>query len=392
MTQIYHQYKKKLSIKVILLGALILLVTLPLSYANAERYPDVPVPFKYGTGTRINNNLYIGLGSAGQSWYRLDTDKASDGWQKIADFPGQPREQAVTVALDGKLYVFGGVGKNAASDTQISALNDVYRYDPQTNQWQPLATRAPRGLVGTAATTLNGSQALLLGGVNKAIFDGYFTDLSSAGSDETQKNAVINAYFEQAPADYFYNRDVLMYDPVKNQWKSGGQTPFLGTAGSAITAINGDLILINGEIKPGLRTATVWQGKKQGTELKWQRQPDLISAEKGTVQEGLAGAFAGVSHDVVLVGGGANFPGSWKQFNTGQLYAHKGLKKQWQQPIYARVDNQWRVVGKLPQPLGYGVSIQDKDKVILVGGETSGGAATSAVTQLSWQGGRLHLE
>ncbi|MDA5488474.1 N-acetylneuraminate epimerase [Yersinia kristensenii] len=392
MTQIYHQYKKKLSIKVILLGALILLVTLPLSYANAERYPDVPVPFKYGTGTRINNNLYIGLGSAGQSWYRLDTDKASDGWQKIADFPGQPREQAVTVALDGKLYVFGGVGKNAASDTQISALNDVYRYDPQTNQWQPLATRAPRGLVGTAATTLNGSQALLLGGVNKAIFDGYFTDLSSADSDETQKNAVINAYFEQAPADYFYNRDVLMYDPVKNQWKSGGQTPFLGTAGSAITAINGDLILINGEIKPGLRTATVWQGKKQGTELKWQRQPDLISAEKGTVQEGLAGAFAGVSHDVVLVGGGANFPGSWKQFNTGQLYAHKGLKKQWQQPIYARVDNQWRVVGKLPQPLGYGVSIQDKDKVILVGGETSGGAATSAVTQLSWQGGRLHLE
>ncbi|MBW5815029.1 N-acetylneuraminate epimerase [Yersinia kristensenii] len=392
MTQIYHQYKKKLSIKVILLGALILLVTLPLSYANAERYPDVPVPFKYGTGTRINNNLYIGLGSAGQSWYRLDTDKVNDGWQKIADFPGQPREQAVTVALDGKLYVFGGVGKNAASDTQISALNDVYRYDPQTNQWQPLATRAPRGLVGTAATTLNGSQALLLGGVNKAIFDGYFTDLSSAGSDETQKNAVINAYFEQAPADYFYNRDVLMYDPVKNQWKSGGQTPFLGTAGSAITAINGDLILINGEIKPGLRTATVWQGKKQGTELKWQRQPDLISAEKGTVQEGLAGAFAGVSHDVVLVGGGANFPGSWKQFNTGQLYAHKGLKKQWQQPIYARVDNQWRVVGKLPQPLGYGVSIQDKDKVILVGGETSGGAATSAVTQLSWQGGRLHLE
>ncbi|EEP89668.1 N-acetylneuraminate epimerase [Yersinia kristensenii] len=392
MTQIYHQYKKKLSIKVILLGALILLVTLPLSYANAERYPDVPVPFKYGTGTRINNNLYIGLGSAGQSWYRLDTDKVSDGWQKIADFPGQPREQAVTVALDGKLYVFGGVGKNAASDTQISALNDVYRYDPQTNQWQPLATRAPRGLVGTAATTLNGSQALLLGGVNKAIFDGYFTDLSSAGSDETQKNAVINAYFEQAPADYFYNRDVLMYDPVKNQWKSGGQTPFLGTAGSAITAINGDLILINGEIKPGLRTATVWQGKKQGTELKWQRQPDLISAEKGTVQEGLAGAFAGVSHDVVLVGGGANFPGSWKQFNTGQLYAHKGLKKQWQQPIYARVDNQWRVVGNLPQPLGYGVSIQDKDKVILVGGETSGGAATSAVTQLSWQGGKLHLE
>ncbi|HGI5912349.1 TPA: N-acetylneuraminate epimerase [Yersinia enterocolitica] len=391
MTQIDHQYKKKLSTKVMLLGVLIPFVTLSLSYANAENYPDVPVPFKYGTGTRINNNLYIGLGSADQSWYRLDTDKASDGWQKIADFPGLPREQAVTLALDGKLYVFGGVGKNSASDTQVRALDDVYQYDPQTNQWQRLATRAPRGLVGTAATSLNGSQALLLGGVNKAIFDGYFADMASAGSDETLKNAVINAYFDQNPADYFYNRDVLVYDPAKNQWKSGGQTPFLGTAGSAIATINGNLILINGEIKPGLRTTAVWQGKKQGTELQWQQRPDLI-AEKGAVQEGLAGAFAGVSHDVVLVGGGANFPGSWQQFNAGQLYAHKGLKKQWQQPIYALVGNQWQIVGQLPQPLGYGVSIQDKDKVILVGGETSNGVAISTVTQLSWQGGKLHIE
>lgn len=375
-----------------MLNALTLLVTFSLPYANAERYPDVPVPFKYGTGARIDNNLYVGLGSAGQSWYHLDTDKTQVGWQKIADFPGQPREQAVTVALEGKLYVFGGVGKNAVDDPQISALNDVYRYDPQTNQWQRLATRAPRGLVGTAAATLDGSQALLLGGVNKAIFDGYFSDLAVAGSQETQKKAVIDAYFNQAPADYFYNRDVLIYDPAKNQWKSGGQVPFLGTAGSAITAANDKLILINGEIKPGLRTAAVWQGKKQGAELEWQPRPELMGSEKGAAQEGLAGAFAGVSHDVVLVAGGANFPGAWKQFNAGQLYAHQGLKKQWQQPIYALVDNQWQLAGKLPKSLGYGVSIQDKNKVILVGGETSGGAATSTVTQLSWQGGELYME
>ncbi|CNH34687.1 N-acetylneuraminate epimerase [Yersinia pekkanenii] len=392
MTQMYRQYKKKLSIKVALLSAFTLLITLPLPYANAEGYPDVPLPFKNGTGARVNNSLFVGLGTAGQSWFRLDTDKVSSGWQKIADFPGQPREQAVTVALDGKLYVFGGVGKSSADDTQVRALNDVYRFDPQTNQWQQLATRAPRGLVGTAATTVDGSQALLLGGVNKAIFDGYFADLASAGSDERQKSAVINAYFDQAPADYFYNRDVLIYDPAKNQWKSGGQVPFLGTAGSAISAMNNRLILINGEIKPGLRTAAVWQGTTQGTELGWQQRPDLIGAKKGTAQEGLAGAFSGVSHDVVLVAGGANFPGAWQQFNAGQLYAHKGLKKQWQQSIYALVNNQWQAAGQLPQPLGYGVSIQGSDKVILVGGETTDGTATSTVTQLSWQGNQLHIE
>ncbi len=392
MTQIYQHRKKNTRIKAALSGAFILFITLPVFYAHAASYPDIPVPFKNGTGARVDNSLYVGLGSAGQSWFRFDMDKDSRGWQKIADFPGQPREQAVTVALGGKLYVFGGVGKSSPADNQVRALSDVYRFDPQSNQWLQLATRAPYGLVGVAATTLDSAQALLLGGVNKAIFDGYFTDMAAAGNDETQKATVTNAYFDKAPADYFYNRDVLIYDPVKNQWKSAGQLPFSGTAGSAISDLNDRLILINGEIKPGLRTAAVWKGKKQGSQLNWQQLPDLISSEKGKAQEGLAGAFSGVSHNVVLVAGGANFPDAWKQFNAGQLYAHKGLKKQWQQSVYALVDNQWQIAGKLPQPLGYGVSIQDKNKVILVGGETTDGRATSAVTQLSWQGNRLHIE
>ena len=384
--------KKKGNTRIILSGAFLLGFAMSLPYASAASYPDFPLPFKNGTGARVDHRLFAGLGTAGQSWFSLDTDKPSSGWQKIADFPGQPREQAVTVALGGKLYVFGGVGKSRADDTLLRALNDVYRFDPHTNQWQQLATRAPRGLVGTAAATLDGTQALLLGGVNKAIFDGYFADIASAGGDETQKNAVIHAYFDKPVADYFYNRDVLMYDPAKNRWRNGGQVPFTGTAGSAISVLNDSLILINGEIKPGLRTTAVWQGKQQGAALAWQQQPFLPGAEKGTTQEGLAGAFSGVSHNVVLVAGGANFPGAWKQFNAGQLYAHQGLKKQWQPTVYALADNQWKVAGHLPQPLGYGVTIQDNEKLILVGGETTGGAATSSVIQLSWQGNQLLIE
>ncbi len=102
--------------------------------------------------------------------------------------------------------------------------------------------------------------------------------------------------------------------------------PFLGTAGSAISRMDNRLILINGEIKPGLRTAAVWQGLMQGNVLEWQPQPDLIGAETGSAQEGLAGAFSGISHKTVLVAGGANFPGAWKQFNRGHLYAHQGLE------------------------------------------------------------------
>lgn len=148
MTQLYPQYKKQLTTKIVLFSALSLLMMASLPNTYAEQYPDVPVPFKNGTGGKVENSLYVGLGSAGVSWFRLDTDKTGAGWQKVANFPGQPREQAVTVVLAGKLYVFGGVGKTNANDTQVRALDDAYRFDPQTNQWQQLATRAPRGLVG----------------------------------------------------------------------------------------------------------------------------------------------------------------------------------------------------------------------------------------------------
>lgn len=41
--------------------------------ANASVLPETPVPFKSGTGAIDNDTVYIGLGSAGTAWYKLDT-------------------------------------------------------------------------------------------------------------------------------------------------------------------------------------------------------------------------------------------------------------------------------------------------------------------------------
>ncbi|MFN7293019.1 MAG: hypothetical protein ACK5YR_18550 [Pirellula sp.] len=80
--------------------------------------------------------------------------------------------------------------------------------------------------------------------------------------------------------------------------------------------------------------------------------------------EGLAGAFAGVSNDVLIVAGGANFPDKkpWE-----------GGSKVWYDEIYAfdGSDAGWEIVGKLPRPLGYGVSVSYKQSVICVGGSNA---------------------
>lgn len=54
--------------------------------ANASVLPETPVPFKSGTGVIDNDTVYIGLGSAGTAWYKLDTQAKDKRWTALAAF------------------------------------------------------------------------------------------------------------------------------------------------------------------------------------------------------------------------------------------------------------------------------------------------------------------
>jgi N-acetylneuraminate epimerase len=77
--------------------------------------------------------------------------------------------------------------------------------------------------------------------------------------------------------------------------------------------------------------------------------------------DGFAGAFAGTAGGTLLVAGGSNFPGRkpWE-----------GGTKVWHDTVFAldQPGGPWRVVGKLPRPMGYGVCASDGQGVVCVGG------------------------
>jgi solute:Na+ symporter, SSS family len=84
-------------------------------------------------------------------------------------------------------------------------------------------------------------------------------------------------------------------------------------------------------------------------------------------KEGYAGMFAGVSHDVLICAGGANFPDKkpWE-----------GGIKQWYDNIYLLKGEteQWAISGqKLPWNRAYGVTVSYQDRVILIGGSDATG-------------------
>jgi len=78
-------------------------------------------------------------------------------------------------------------------------------------------------------------------------------------------------------------------------------------------------------------------------------------------RNGLASAFAGTYGSTLLLGGGANFP---------DRLPWEGGSKVWYDRVWAleKADAAWRDVGRLPRPLGYGVTISTAEGVICVGG------------------------
>ncbi|MER1961491.1 N-acetylneuraminate epimerase [Proteus vulgaris] len=363
------------------------------STSFAEKLPNLPVTFKSGAGAISKNVIYVGLGTAGKSWYKLDLNGAIKQWEKIADFPGTQRDQAIALELNNNIYVFGGAGKENENSATISALTDVYRYLPQENKWEKVNTRAPYGLVGHAGVNINNEQAIILGGVNQQIFDGYFVDLDRTKANKSENKKVISDYFNKPAEGYFFNRNIMEYNAENNQWRLFGVMPFNGTAGSALASDGHKITLINGEIKPGLRTSEVQTAILKNNQLQWnfitQKLPDPAPNQQ---QDGLAGAFAGYSMHTLLVAGGANFPGAQANYAQQHYFAHQGLEKTWHKEIYGFVNNQWKVIGELPLPLGYGVTISHDNSLYLIGGETNKGEAVNSVITLTMKDIQLIIE
>ncbi|EAR2132625.1 YjhT family mutarotase, partial [Salmonella enterica] len=374
--------------KMMTLMALCLSVAITTS-GYATTLPDIPEPLKNGTGAIDNNGvIYVGLGTAGTSWYKIDLKKQHKDWERIKSFLGGAREQSVSVFLNDELYVFGGVGKKN-SESPLQVYSDVYKYSPVKNTWQKVDTISPVGLTGHTGVKLNETMVLITGGVNEHIFDKYFIDIAAAAADESEKNKVIYNYFNKPAKDYFFNKIVFIYNAKENTWKNAGELPDAGTAGSSSVMENNFLMLINGELKPGLRTDVIYRAMWDNDKLTWLKNSQLPPSPGEQQQEGLAGAFSGYSHGVLLVGGGANFPGAKQNYTNGKFYSHEGINKKWRDEVYGLVNGHWQYMGKMKQPLGYGVSVSYGDEVFLIGGENAKGKPVSSVTSFTMRDGNL---
>ena len=381
--------------KLNLISASLLVLSASLSTAAlAEtQWPDLPVGLVNGVSAQVGDKVFVGLGSAAQDFYMLDLKNVKQGWQKKANFTGPVRSGSTASVLGKDIYVFGGSGKANPTDVAPVIFDTVYRYNTTSNSWSKIDATSPVGLLGASSYSPDGQQIVFFGGYHKPYFDKYLSDITTINAKTQPKEwqQVVDDYMGMQPLDYKWNRNVLSFNPTTSSWSDLGMSPYIPNCGAALVADGKLATLISGEIKPGLRTAEVKQYAFDQAQP-WTSQLSLPAPHESQVQEGVAGAFAGNSNDVLIVAGGANFHGAKLAFEGGNMFAHNGFGKSSNPEMYVQNNGLWSQVNDLPEGLAYGASFTIGNGVLIAGGEKNDRSASNKVYLLSWNGSSVDIQ
>lgn len=223
-----------------------------------EKIGELPFTFQSGAAAEYKEKLYIlggkqnGVSSNKVYEYNLLTKEIKE----LSPIPaGKGRTQSVAQVLDNHLYVFSG--------GDITAYTDGYKYNFETGKWEEAAPVKINGreisLLGAGSLKLNEKEMLVIGGFDKEIYNDAVKKLGTLRGQELLKFKA--SYFGADPDDFKWNREVLIYNAHTNSWKSIGELPFNAPCGEGLVITENKIYSVNGEIKPGVRTPRIYEGK-----------------------------------------------------------------------------------------------------------------------------------
>lgn len=201
--------------------------------------PPLPFAVEQAAGAEVGGWLCLfgGIADGKPSAELLAFD--GEGWRRLTPAP-EPMVQPVAASSGGRLYVWGGFDSAAKS-----AGGNGYCYDPQRDEWSAVAGHPDGGtFTGGCALTLGDGRILCTGGVDRGVFSAALT-MPAERSRE---------YLSQPIEAYRFQRSVRIFDPVSGEWNCEGESACTARAGASMLLFGGDVWLLGGELKPGVRT------------------------------------------------------------------------------------------------------------------------------------------
>ncbi len=232
---------------------------------------SLPLPLTNIALLSIGNTVYAlggdGLTNSSSMFLSLDLDTESPVWKQLPPLP-KALANTVAIAQEGpegiNIYVVGGRSKNPSG---ISDLHSgLYVYSLNNKSWTRGADISDGKQISNFSAGTGVSIAkrylLIMGGDNGVIFhriESYLAEIANAGSAE-QKAELIAAKNKLITEHKGFYKGILVYDTHQNTWSKIGELPFPAKVTTTAAKWGEEVILSNGEIKPGVRDPSIFLG------------------------------------------------------------------------------------------------------------------------------------
>jgi solute:Na+ symporter, SSS family len=261
-----------------------------------ESLPSLRVNLAFMTAAKAGDRIFVAGGResaksiiATKNFLELDWSKRSSraefGWRQVESWPGPERILAVSAGQsDGEtpcFYLFSG--KNFQPGRPAEVLTDAYRYNPILRQWKPLGpvgppSEPPLSLAAGTAVPFGEYHIMVIGGDRGEPFltlqgleratDGIrrLAEPMPAGSEKDALLEQIQS-LEKQRADLLehhpgFDNTVWFYHTLTDTWAKTTPLPAaLPPVTTTVVNWDGGVVVAGGEIKPGIRTAAVWEGR-----------------------------------------------------------------------------------------------------------------------------------
>lgn len=233
-----------------------------------KRLPDLPFAITNIALTHIGSMVYAvggdGVNTSYNTFYCIDIANKDAKWQTL---PHLPLALANTIAVAQKnrfgncIYVIGGRTKKPSGISDLHGT--TFRYNVSTRMWAPCAPvsdgEQPMNLSAAAGVPVGNHGILVLGGDNGLVFhriETLLAQIAVAKTTAAKDKLIIKKNKLNTSHTGFYN-GVLLYDTDKDAWTTIGRLPFPAHVTTTAVRWGENVVLSNGEIKPGIRTPDI---------------------------------------------------------------------------------------------------------------------------------------
>jgi N-acetylneuraminate epimerase len=205
--------------------------------------PSLPTPCANACGALVGHTLYLAGGSesptaekALHTFWALDLSKSPRSWQELPPWPGPARILAVAGSADGSFFLFSGaeIKPGPQGKPVRTYLTDAYAYSPEKG-WKRIAD-LPRPAVAAPSPALP-----------------FAPDEIDLVSGDDGKNVT----FEPVKNHPGFPHSLLIYHLSMDKWETRPDSP-ISRATAPTVAWGGGFAILNGEVRPRVRTPEVW--------------------------------------------------------------------------------------------------------------------------------------